>query len=98
MVRGAPGDVWALGVTMLYVLGRIHLPERTVQGWRISEARDNKSQAFRQMLAWLESVTRVRAELDRADRFEGLVHRMLEWAPESRVQAGQASALLESPA
>lgn len=26
-LRGAPGDVWALGVVMLYVLGKIGLPE-----------------------------------------------------------------------
>lgn len=26
-LRGAPGDVWALGVTMLYVLGKIGFPE-----------------------------------------------------------------------
>lgn len=26
-LRGAPGDVWALGVTMLYVLGKIGLPD-----------------------------------------------------------------------
>lgn len=28
--RGAPGDIWALGMTMLYVLGKIGLPEKTV--------------------------------------------------------------------
>lgn len=26
-LRGAPGDVWALGVTMLYVLGKLGLPD-----------------------------------------------------------------------
>lgn len=26
-LRGAPGDVWAMGVTMLYVLGKIGLPD-----------------------------------------------------------------------
>ena len=28
--RSAPGGVRALGVTMLYVLGKVGLPERTV--------------------------------------------------------------------
>lgn len=33
--RGAAGDMWALGVTMLYVLRKTRLPETVGIGWRI---------------------------------------------------------------
>ncbi|KAK4238423.1 kinase-like domain-containing protein [Achaetomium macrosporum] len=91
----ALGDVWAFGITMLYVLGKMGLPERAVGSWRIRDVADERSHAYRRMMTWVDSVTLVRGRLNRADRIEGLVHRMLEWTPESRVRARQASAILE---
>ena len=55
--RGAPGDVWALGVTMLYVLRKVGLPERAVGSWRIHAVADKNREARRQMTAWINSVT-----------------------------------------
>jgi serine/threonine protein kinase len=94
--RGAPGDVWALGVTMLYVLGKTGLPERMVAPWQIAEVRDKTGQAYRQMMAWVDSVAGIRERLDREDAVEGLVCQMLEEAPNSRVRAERASALIEA--
>lgn len=36
-----PGDMWSLGVTMLYVLGKIGFPERMVAPWHIAEVRQD---------------------------------------------------------
>lgn len=60
--RGCPGDIWALGVTMLYVLGHTCLPERAAPSWMIVEvdSRDINAPATRQMAEWLENVDRLR--------------------------------------
>ena len=86
--RGAPGDVWALGVTMLYVLGKIQLPERS-RGWLIRDVLKQEEEARQIMLAWLSIVTSTRETLNRADLVEGLVYWMLEYNSMKRLRAGQ---------
>jgi serine/threonine protein kinase len=93
--RGTLGDVWALGVTLLYVLGKIGLPERTVEPWQIHEVADKHKEASGKMQAWLDSVAVKRQGLDCGDRVEGLTHQMLEERPELRVRAAQVSAAFE---
>lgn len=61
-VRGAPGDVWALGVTMLYVLGEIQLPERTGKGWIIKDLRDETAESHRRMKRWIDFVEQGRGK------------------------------------
>ena len=51
-VWGAHEDVWALGVTMLYVLGKIRLPERTGMGWIIRDLRDGTAESHGRMKKW----------------------------------------------
>ncbi|KAL2173947.1 kinase-like domain-containing protein [Thermothelomyces heterothallicus CBS 202.75] len=93
--RGALGDIWALGVTLLYVLGKIGLPEKTVEPWRIYDVADKQKEASGKMKAWLQFVAVKRQGLDCKDRVQGLVYRMLEGEPESRVRAKQVSATFE---
>lgn len=94
--RGTPGDVWALGVTMLYVLGKITLPERTTKGWVIRNVTTQDGEARECLLIWLDIVARARTELDRADMVEDLVFQMLEPGSNSRIQAAQIAAAFES--
>ncbi|KAK3897293.1 kinase-like domain-containing protein [Staphylotrichum tortipilum] len=96
--RGAPGDVWGLGTTLLYVLGKIGLPEKTVGVWLMHEVADRrKKEAREKMFNWLDSVAVKRQELDcNMDRAQGLVYRMLENEPESRIRAEQVSAALNN--
>ncbi|KAL2015371.1 hypothetical protein VTK56DRAFT_5747 [Thermocarpiscus australiensis] len=94
--RGAPSDVWALGVTMLYVLGKISWPD--VRGhkahprhlfWQIAKvnSRDRGPQAaaVSSMRQWLNEVNSVRSGLDTRDKLERLVHGMLAPNPKERV-------------
>ncbi|KAL2258532.1 hypothetical protein VTK26DRAFT_8129 [Humicola hyalothermophila] len=93
--RGSLGDIWALGVTLLYVIGKINVPEKTAEPWRIYDVAEEHEEAIRKMRAWLHFVAVQRQGLDCADRLQGLVHRMLEVEPVSRVRAEQVSAALE---
>ena len=93
--RGAGGDVWALGVTMLYVLGRIGLPEKTVEHWRIHDVADRRGEARRAMTTWIRSVAGASQLLDGEDRVQRLVRRMLERGVDTRVRAEQVLVVLE---
>ncbi|KAL2113145.1 hypothetical protein VUR80DRAFT_5224 [Thermomyces stellatus] len=76
--RGAPADVWALGVTMLYVVGKISLPEETTRSWIIKDVEDMSREAYRRITEWLDIVDGGRQKLNRADQVGDLVYRMLE--------------------
>ncbi|KXH59541.1 serine/threonine protein kinase-20 [Colletotrichum salicis] len=93
--RGAPGDVWALGVTMLYVLGNITLPEKTTKGWLIRNVTNRHGEARERLLGWLDNIARARVKLDRTDVVENTVFRMLEPGIDSRIHATQIAAWLE---
>ncbi|KAM0271625.1 hypothetical protein ACHAQH_009032 [Verticillium albo-atrum] len=92
--RGAKGDVWALGVTMLYVLGKTTLPERTSPGWIIRDIISKKGEAQDKMETWLGVVSRSRDTLHRTDKVEDLVSQMLEPKTGLRVQATEISIVM----
>lgn len=92
-LRGAPGDLWALGLTMLYVLGKTMLPERCVPGWLIRDVR-RKRIVRETMLAWVDQVDDIRDGLDRDDLVESLVCNMLQ-TRERRIRAAEIVAALE---
>lgn len=94
-MRGAPGDVWALGVTMLYVLGKTRLPERVTRGWIMKDMQDKDKASRGRMEGWLRLVESDREILDCVSPVEGLVHRMLEPTRETRIQAAQVLTSLE---
>ena len=88
-MRGPPGDVWALGVTMLYVLGKTRLPEKIAKRWVIKDVGDEDSDARRLMDKWLGLVESSRKKLDHFNPVESLVHQMLELGHRERIQAAQ---------
>ncbi|WQF90440.1 Putative protein kinase-like domain superfamily [Colletotrichum destructivum] len=71
-LRGAPGDVWRLGVTTLCLLEKIRILEKTTKSWLICEVKqggDGKGQ----MIKWLKIVTQNRNMLNCNDFMEVLV-------------------------
>jgi hypothetical protein len=95
--RGAPSDVWALGVVMLYVMGKISLPDSRAHRrhprhllWTIAdvhhaETAQNQAIAITRMRAWLNEITAVRNGLDVHDKLERVVHGMLSPNPKERL-------------
>ncbi|KAK0661646.1 kinase-like domain-containing protein [Cercophora samala] len=94
--RGPPSDVWALGVTMLYVLGKISWPDiRSNQRhprhlyWIIarlnSRERGHQKEAVSKMREWLNEVTVARNSLGHEDKLDRLVYGMLSPNPKERV-------------
>ncbi|KAL2756521.1 hypothetical protein ACRALDRAFT_1069326 [Sodiomyces alcalophilus JCM 7366] len=93
--RTCPGDIWALGITMAYVLGKIGLPERTVRGWLIRDLPDKYGGAYSQMNDWLNGVSRAREALNCQNMVEGLVFRMLEGKKALRIHATEIASVFE---
>ncbi|PNP52902.1 hypothetical protein THARTR1_06743 [Trichoderma harzianum] len=88
--RGLPGDIWAMGITMLYVLQKINMPEKIAKGWNIWELPPDAAEegsAKAQMRNWLKFIVEKRTELDQEDRAEGAVFQMLRGKPELRAVA-----------
>ncbi|KAK4081681.1 uncharacterized protein Triagg1_2422 [Trichoderma aggressivum f. europaeum] len=98
--RGLPGDVWALGITMLYLLGRIGHPEQSWPGWPVYEL-DNDATRKR-MEDWLEHISTTRAKLNPVNmgtgrkKLEYIVFKMLESDSEFRIDAESIISILDS--
>ena len=64
--RGHPGDVWALGVVMLYLRRQLPMPDKTTD-WQIwlvaSQMGAEAAGAVARMSAWIENVLAVRKRL-----------------------------------
>ena len=87
--RGPPSDVFALGVTLLYMLRKIPLPESTESRWNIGavhvDGPDRKA-----MLAWLKKVGGAAAKLSTAEHnLESVVRGALAMDPKERLSAQQ---------
>ncbi|KAK3336829.1 kinase-like domain-containing protein [Cercophora scortea] len=80
--RGPPGDVWALGVVMLYLRRRLRLPERS-KGWQIWEVASQGAAAVDEMLKWVSKVQAGRAQLG-LDQMDQVIRGMTEQAPSDR--------------
>lgn len=94
--RGPASDVWALGVVMLYVMGKISWPDIRAHRqhprhlyWTIADVHEKERQrqvtAVSRMRTWLNEVTAVRNGLDVHDKLERLVHGMLAPNPRERL-------------
>ncbi|QPG95113.1 hypothetical protein C2857_007691 [Epichloe festucae Fl1] len=99
--RGPASDVWALGVTMLYVLRKIAFPDSRARRhhpkplyWQIAGINNpnapykqygNGHPAVSQMRSWLEEIYEVRESLNTKDRLERLVKEMLTANPNNRI-------------
>ncbi|KAI1177266.1 mitogen-activated protein kinase [Nemania sp. FL0916] len=97
-LRGKSSDVWALGVTMLYVLRKIAFPDaRGVRGhpkqlyWYIADLNrrhghpNRASSAVAHMQQWLNEVNDAKTHLDPRDKIEFLVLQMLTPNPHQRI-------------
>ncbi|KAJ4287899.1 hypothetical protein N0V88_007519 [Collariella sp. IMI 366227] len=95
--RGCPADVWALGVVMLYVMGKLPFPESranadhprrvhfTIAHVNDSRRREAQSRAVTSMRQWLGEINAVRGGLDLHDKLERVVHGMLAPNPRERL-------------
>lgn len=94
--RGPEADVWALGITMLYTLGRIPLPDSKTNCWDIFKAKDNLDGADgKKMEKWLKYIENVVTQLDEHDLIHKVVRSMLSKYKDSRVTAKQVVARLQ---
>ncbi|KAK2599934.1 hypothetical protein QQS21_005318 [Conoideocrella luteorostrata] len=99
--RGPASDVWALGITMLYVLRKIAFPDSRARRhhpkplyWQIAGINNpnapykqygNGHPAVSQMRAWLQEMFEAREKLSSRDRLERLIKDMLTPNPHSRI-------------
>lgn len=97
--RGLPGDVWALGITILYLLGKIQYPDSNKLFWDINglNSKDNEDK----METWLEHISEARAKLSpinvgtRLSHLESIVFNMLERDSELRFAAEEILSALD---
>ncbi|KAM0463010.1 hypothetical protein ACHAPV_003135 [Trichoderma viride] len=80
--RGSPGDIWALGITMLYLFGKIQYPETSGRNWNIHELSSEEN--YNRMMVWLKYVSKARSTLSPVNagtglsKLEFIVFKMLE--------------------
>lgn len=77
------GDVWSFGVTLLYCLKVIPLPEKTAPWWDLKKAFGN-TQDLRTMTEWLVRLRKLRSTIPNRHRVLSL---MLENDPTERISA-----------
>ncbi|KFA64376.1 hypothetical protein S40285_01093 [Stachybotrys chlorohalonatus IBT 40285] len=103
--RGPPSDVWALGVTMLYLLRKIAFPDSRARRhhpkplyWQIAGVNNpavphkqygNGQPAMDQMRDWLTEIREAREALGTTDHLERLVRAMLVPNPNQRITMDQ---------
>ncbi|KAL3954489.1 hypothetical protein ACCO45_010052 [Purpureocillium lilacinum] len=80
--QGPARDCWALGVTLLFVMRAIPLPEKTQPVWRIDQVLHDDIQA-QLMRDWLAGIQDRRKELGDGD-IESFVHELLSPDAEER--------------
>lgn len=89
--QGFERDIWALGITMIYVIGIIPLPEST-PSWLISGVFMIGSPDRKKMESWVESIDCKRKKLCQyvaIAEFELLISEMLHPIPGLRVKAAE---------
>lgn len=87
-VSGAAGDVWALGVTMLYLLGLITFPaDKKEMGCIFAAHEEPRSEARAKMENWLRRVERARQMLRKEDALHSVVDAMLDTKRNTRITA-----------
>ena len=86
--RGCKSDVFALGVTMLYLLRKIPLPDATEQNWRLGKIHELPQATL--MGKWLDKVHQISGQLSNSSRsMESIVRAMLVDDPDERVSAAE---------
>ncbi|KAH8655751.1 kinase-like domain-containing protein [Xylariales sp. PMI_506] len=83
--RGPPGDIWAEGVLMLFVLKYIGFPEKGPE-WQLAAVGDpHDLTASSLMTQWVESITKTRRQVDNS-KLGKLIQAMVEPSREQRIR------------
>ncbi|KAI0416260.1 kinase-like domain-containing protein [Xylaria grammica] len=103
-LRQTGADIWALGISMLWMLGFIDLPDKTAPGWQISDmhpkglptADDKRAhkQALENMANWVNYIELVRSGLREDDELESIVSKTLTAKANARIDATSLCELL----
>ncbi|KAH6659689.1 kinase-like domain-containing protein [Truncatella angustata] len=88
--KNAKGDIWGLGITMLYAFGFIPLPAGE---WILPHALEQGSEARKEMVEWLEKVEQLRVGLLESDP---IAASMLATNLDVRISSNELSRQLES--
>ncbi|KAL7785845.1 kinase-like domain-containing protein [Trichoderma ceciliae] len=98
-VCGHAGDIWALGVTMLYVTGVIPLPDQNAVGWNMVSAFRRGSKDHKNMRDWFKGIAATRTQLaerklkePQVSEIYSLIFQMLHPEAEKRVRAAELHA------
>lgn len=96
---GQAGDVWALGVTMLYVTGVIPLPGLIAAGWSMVSVLCRGSEDRMKMKYWVKGIAATRSQLlerklkePQVSEMYSLIYQMLHPEAEGRVGAAELHA------
>ncbi|EJP65257.1 MAP kinase kinase skh1/pek1 [Beauveria bassiana ARSEF 2860] len=81
------GNVWAFGVTMLYVLCKIDMPEDYCSPWDFLNMQDPNSDDRIAMESWADQVGEVVDDLKLEDPVECVVAWMMDQEPHERLEA-----------
>ncbi|KAI5924237.1 kinase-like domain-containing protein [Camillea tinctor] len=88
--RKAAAEIWALGVVMIFLLGKVPLPDLgwQVQSWIIKDMRGSsavQNRATQRMEEWLQVVRDATTSLATVDTLHSIVLRMLEVRSHRRI-------------
>jgi len=81
-MRGRPGDVWAAGLVMMFVLGIMPLPYPSY--WNISDIPRKSDIALRKMRGWLDEISLYKEVIPPK---QSLLRKMLEENPSDCIKA-----------
>ncbi|KAG8404866.1 hypothetical protein J3459_016673 [Metarhizium acridum] len=84
--RGAPGDIWALGLTMLFSIGKIKYPKKSERVANLANLAVRESDDFMRLEAWHAKIDLVRKLLSEQDDVEKVIYRMLDSNVTTRVK------------
>ncbi len=85
--RGLPGDVWALGMVMLYLRRRLPIPDKSTdwQIWEVVSQRSPDATAAKaKMVKWVMKVLAEREQLVASDQMDRVIRGMTARIPEDR--------------
>lgn len=95
--RGYPGDIWALGLTMLFTLRKIKYTRPYIRVF-VGDFNEQGTGSNEWMKNWFEEIALQRSRLNKEDKVELLVSKMLETDIEARVTAAALKAQVTAAA
>ena len=96
---GPPYGMWALGVTMLWLLGFLPFPEKS-KSWQIAdihplqEAEEPHKRARKAMGRWIQKTADARLKLRQGEALEEVIKALLEPDKNDRISAARLEVLM----